>query len=84
MEPPVPIIFEPRGPRPPGWQVQQRLDHAVNQVVQSHRGCPQDEVLAALHERLRGIGVPVSAHARQVRQYAEFIARLPPLPVSGA
>lgn len=78
MEPPVPVSFEPRSDRLPGWQLRLRVDYVVNQLMQTHRGRPEEEIAQALQDRLRGLGA--TAHARQIQHHAELISQLPPLP----
>jgi hypothetical protein len=74
MERTRPITLDANLGRTPGWQVARRVEFAVSQIAQSHRGRPADEVAEALAERLRGLGVVASA--RQVQQYAQAIADL--------
>jgi hypothetical protein len=56
-------------------QVAGRLQYVVAQVMTSHAGSPQDEVVKVLTERLRGLGV--NPNVREVLQIAESIAHLP-------
>ncbi|MDI6101552.1 hypothetical protein QLQ12_23310 [Actinoplanes sp. NEAU-A12] len=69
------------GRRPIGWQVQLRVDYVVNQVMQTHRGKPEDQVKQAIHDQLRVYGVV--PNKRQVSQYATAISALPQLPTRG-
>jgi len=64
--------------RPAGWQVQLRVDYAVNKVMQTHRGKSEDEVAQAIQDQLRTVGVV--PNSRQIAQYAAVIASLPLLP----
>lgn len=64
--------------RPPGWQVQQRVDMVVNRLLMTHRGRPEEDVAQALAQSLRSMGVV--PNKRQVAAYAAQIAELPPLP----
>ena len=64
--------------RPVGWQVQLRVDYAVNKVMQTHRGKSEDEVAQAIQDQLRTVGVV--PNSRQIAQYAAVIASLPLLP----
>ena len=66
--------------RPVGWQVQLRVDYAVNKVMQTHRGKSEDEdeVAQAIQDQLRTVGVV--PNSRQLAQYAAVIASLPLLP----
>jgi hypothetical protein len=56
-------------------QVAVRLQYVVAQVMTSHAGSPQEEVVKVLTERLRGLGV--NPNVREVLQIAESIAHLP-------
>lgn len=78
MEPPIPVSFDPRGDRLPGWQLRLRVDYVVNQLMQTHRGLPEEEVAQAMQDRLRGLGA--TAQPRQVQHFAGLISQLPPLP----
>lgn len=69
------------GRRPVGWQVQLRVDYVVNQVMQTHRGKPEDEIKLAIQDQLRVYGVV--PNKRQVSQYATAISALPQLPARG-
>ncbi len=63
--------------RPLGWQVTQRIEFVVQQVIHSHRGRANEEIADELVRRLRGLGVvPVP---KAVERIAENIAALPPV-----
>jgi hypothetical protein len=62
----------------PGWQMQIRVDYAVNKVMQTHRGMSEDAVAQAIQDQLRTVGVV--PNSRQIAQYAAVIASLPLLP----
>jgi hypothetical protein len=64
------------GRRDPGWQVQLRVDYVVNQVMQTHRGKPEDDIKQAIQDQLRVYGVV--PNKRQISQYAQTISALPP------
>jgi hypothetical protein len=64
--------------RPVGWQVQLRVDYAVNKVMQTHRGQSEDVVAQAIQDQLRTVGVV--PNGRQIAQYAAVISQLPLLP----
>jgi hypothetical protein len=66
------------GSRTAGWQVQIRVDYVVNQVMQTHRGQPEDAVKQAIKDSLRTVGVV--PNSRQIAQYAAVISQLPPVP----
>jgi hypothetical protein len=79
MEPLASVsLAAPTGQRPVGWQVQLRVDYAVNKVMQSHRGKSEDAVAQAIQDQLRTVGVV--PNGRQIAQYAAVIASLPLLP----
>ncbi|NJC71017.1 hypothetical protein HC031_15025 [Planosporangium thailandense] len=56
-------------------QVAQRLQYVVAQVMTTHAGAPQDDVVRVLTERLRGMGI--NPNPREISQIAESIAQLP-------
>jgi len=64
------------GRRPVGWQVQLRVDYVVNQVMQTHRGRPEDDIKQEIQDQLRIYGVV--PNKRQIAQYASAISALPP------
>ena len=64
--------------RPAGWQMQLRVDYAVNKVMQTHRGQSEDAVAQAIQDQLRSVGVV--PNGRQIAQYAAVISQLPQLP----
>ncbi len=64
--------------RPVGWQMQLRVDYAVNKVMQTHRGKSEDAVAQAIQDQLRSVGVV--PNTRQIAQYAAVISSLPLLP----
>lgn len=78
MDPIAPLSFEPRSDREPGWQLRMRVDFVINELMQTHRGRPEEEIAQAMRERLRGLGA--SAPARDVQHYAGVISQLPALP----
>jgi hypothetical protein len=63
------------GQRPVGWQMQLRVDYAVNKVMQTHRGKSEDAVAQAIQDQLRSVGVV--PNGRQIAQYAAVISSLP-------
>src|SRR3954464_9015449 len=66
------------GQRPAGWQMQLRVDYAVNKVMQTHRGQSEDAVAQAIQDQRRSWGVLPAG--RQIAQYAAVISHLPLLP----
>jgi hypothetical protein len=64
--------------RPVGWQMQIRVDYAVNKVMQTHRGQSEDAIAQAIQDELRSVGVV--PNQRQIAQYATVISSLPLLP----
>ena len=79
MEPLASVSFATgAGQRPVGWQVQLRVDYAVNKVMQTHRGQSEDAVAQAIQDQLRTVGVV--PNGRQIAQYAAVISQLPQLP----
>ncbi|MEU8233885.1 hypothetical protein AB0C29_14040 [Actinoplanes sp. NPDC048791] len=79
MEPLASVSFAGgAGQRPVGWQMQLRVDYAVNKVMQTHRGKSEDEVAQAIQDQLRSVGVV--PNSRQIAQYALAISSLPLLP----
>ncbi len=79
MEPLAAVTLAPSGgSRAAGWQVQLRVDYAVNKVMQTHRGQSVDAVAQAIQDQLRSVGVV--PNSRQIAQYAAAISRLQPLP----
>ncbi|MGK5677987.1 hypothetical protein [Actinoplanes sp. URMC 104] len=66
------------GYRTAGWQQQIRVDYVVNKVMQTHRGRDEDQVVQALHDQLRAVGVV--PNGRQLVRYAAAISALPELP----
>jgi hypothetical protein len=60
---------------PYGLQVAQRVQYAVAQVIASHGGVDQTEVVKALNARIRALGV--NPNPREVSHLAEVIAKLP-------
>jgi hypothetical protein len=76
----VPSVTLTGGPgqRPVGWQVQLRVDYAVNKVMQTHRGMSEDDVAQAIQDELRSVGVV--PNYRQIARYAAVISNLPLLP----
>ena len=64
--------------RPAGWQMQLRVDYAVNKIMQTHRGQSEDAVAQAIQDQLRSVGVV--PNGRQIAQYAAVISQLPQLP----
>jgi hypothetical protein len=75
MEPITELSFDSAGRRPVGWQLQLRVDSVVEHVTQTHRGQPEERIIEAIHEELRGLGVV--PNRRQVQHHAAIIARLP-------
>jgi hypothetical protein len=69
------------GSRPAGWQAQVRIDYVVNKVAQTHRGQDEEQVVKAIHEQLRAVGVV--PNNRQIKQYATAISALPQRPRQG-
>jgi hypothetical protein len=79
MEPLTSVSLAPGATqRPVGWQMQLRVDYAVNKVMQTHRGKSEDEVAQAIQDQLRTVGVV--PNSRQIAQYALVISSLPLLP----
>jgi hypothetical protein len=78
MEPLAPVNFDSTARRPVGWQAQLRVDFVVNKIMQTHRGHSEEEVVQAIQDSLRSVGVV--PNGRQIQQYAAVIAQLPPLP----
>ncbi|MEU7907511.1 hypothetical protein [Actinoplanes sp. NPDC049118] len=78
MEPVASVSLASAGQRPAGWQMQLRVDFAVNRVMQTHRGQSEDAVAQAIQEQLRSVGVV--PNWRQIAQYAAVISQLPLLP----
>ncbi|GIE48136.1 hypothetical protein Ani05nite_16700 [Amorphoplanes nipponensis] len=79
MEPLASVSFAGgAGQRPAGWQMQLRVDYAVNKVMQTHRGQSEDAVAQAIQDELRTVGVV--PNGRQIAQYAAVISSLPLLP----
>ncbi|HEU4346276.1 MAG TPA: hypothetical protein VFR35_00685 [Actinoplanes sp.] len=70
------------GSRTAGWQMQLRVDYAVNKVMQTHRGQSEDAVAQAINDQLRSVGVV--PNGRQIAQYAAAISQLPLLPPKSA
>ena len=66
------------GRRPIGWQMQLRVDYAVNKVMQTHRGQSEDVIAQAIQDQLRSVGVV--PYGKQIAQYAAVISSLPLLP----
>jgi hypothetical protein len=59
-----------------GHQIAQRVQYIVNQVARQKAGAPADEIALELHGRLRRMGVV--PNKRELAEYAERIAALPP------
>ncbi|GID92703.1 hypothetical protein Adi01nite_21150 [Amorphoplanes digitatis] len=78
MEPVAPVSLAGAAQRPAGWQMQLRVDFAVNRVMQTHRGQSEDVVSQAIQDELRSVGVV--PNWRQVAQYAAVISQLPEMP----
>ena len=79
MEPLASVSFAGgAGQRPVGWQMQLRVDYAVNKVMHTHRGQTEDVVAQAIQDELRSVGVV--PNQRQIAQYATVISSLPLLP----
>ncbi|HET9519076.1 MAG TPA: hypothetical protein VFO77_15245 [Actinoplanes sp.] len=78
MEPIPAVTLDGAARKPAGWQVQQRVDFVVNRITQTHRGQPEEQVLQAIRESLRSVGVV--PNGRDIQNYAALIAQLPPLP----
>ncbi|GAA2649512.1 hypothetical protein Adu01nite_77740 [Paractinoplanes durhamensis] len=79
MEPLAAVSFATTGSsRAPGWQAQVRIDYVINKVAQTHRGQSEDQVLQAIHDQLRAVGVV--PNGRKMAEYATAISALPQIP----
>jgi hypothetical protein len=58
-----------------GSNVALRMQYVVAQVMTSHAGAPENDVLRILTQRLRGMGI--SPNVREIQQIAKTIAGLP-------
>jgi hypothetical protein len=71
----TPVSLDPVSWSHYGAQVAQRVQYVVGQVMNSHSGAPEPEVVRVLIQRLRGLGV--NPNVREVSHLAEVIAKLP-------
>ncbi|MFD0521352.1 hypothetical protein [Paractinoplanes durhamensis] len=55
-----------------------RIDYVINKVAQTHRGQSEDQVLQAIHDQLRAVGVV--PNGRKMAEYATAISALPQIP----